>query len=303
MNNYVVNDVLFKVDFVIRRVYCEKYKNKNLQVHLLKNCYQSKNKYNQIIGINGGNSSGSNSGINCSGIDKINNDKKINCDGDDDDFLYRYPCVTCNVKLPKIRAGASVKFVEFDLNKKLKFKIVNLDTKLYFVHHRDGNQYVYGQVPAVSSSRSDKNRVCAFVGSPVFDSENKLISFVTDYYLEDKNLQIVPVASESYRLQGTFAVNGRVKIYNLSEKSNLPEKSTVFEKRGGGGGDRAGYDSGENSIMAKNQSSIDCCSASCHVNINVYYTNKLVEVFVLRDNETVSHIKMRCKFAGDMLIL
>ncbi|ABY65788.1 p26-b [Orgyia leucostigma nucleopolyhedrovirus] len=186
------------------------------------------------------------------------------------DALHQYPGLACSIKLPKINAKTEVCFVCFDSHKRLRLVKARLDTKLYFAHHHYGKYYVYGQVPAVVEF--DVARAAdLFVGAPVFDAvRRRLVSFVTNCHFSDNASErqkqlIVPVTGESYRLQGMFCINGGVRLY------------------------------GENEVVD--------AGVRSDININVKYTKKQVDVFVVYNGEIISRVTVKSKFTGNVLIV
>jgi Nucleopolyhedrovirus p26 protein len=177
--------------------------------------------------------------------------------------LFQYPSLATSMKLPKINSESVVQMIEFKKNKKIKFVKAKLDTKLYYVHHHYGKYYMYGQVPAIVTF--DAKLYNSFIGSPIFDEQYNLVSFVTDCYMNEMGQRIFPVTGESYRLHGMICLNGTVRIYN--------EKDFV-------------------------QNVLDA-----NININIIYKRKTVEVYVIYNGDTISYVKIRSKFAGNVLIV
>nr|WUR10777.1 p26 [Calliteara abietis nucleopolyhedrovirus] len=179
-----------------------------------------------------------------------------------------YPGLACNVKLPKLKSLTRIKFVGFDKDKKLHTIRARLDTKLYYAHHRYGKYYYFGQIPAVTHFKPG-DAANLYVGSPIFDETNTLVSFVSDYYisehLRNNNKLIVPVTGESYRTQGRFCLTGRVRLFN------------------------------ENEIIDT--------AVQPHIDINVKYTKSEVKIFVVYNGEIVSYLSLKCKFAANVLIV
>ncbi|QWO71605.1 p26 [Orgyia pseudotsugata single capsid nuclopolyhedrovirus] len=232
MERYTFRGLSFRVDFAAHRIYCDRYNDSDLVVHV---------------------------------FGQHDNDPKLQS-------CNQYPGLACSIKLPKINAKTKINFVCFDANKKLCLSEARVDTKLYFAHHHYGKYYVYGQVPAVIEFEP-RRASDLFVGAPIFDSRDRLVSFVTNCYFCDnggdgssqQKMLIVPVTGESYRMQGMFCLNGGVRLYG--------EKEIID----------AGVRSG--------------------ININVKHTKKRVDMFVVYNGEIISRLTLKCKFAGNLLIV
>ncbi|ADB84401.1 p26-b [Apocheima cinerarium nucleopolyhedrovirus] len=218
-----VKNVLIKVDFELKRVFCVEHNGRPLVAHV----YGSHDMQ-----------------------------PELQC-------LYQYPSLATSMKLPKTNAENVVQLIEFNKNKKFKLVKAKLDTKLYYVHHHYGKYYMYGQVPAVVTF--DSKLYNSFIGSPIFDEQDNVISFVTDCYMDDIGQRILPVTGESYRLHGMICLNGTIRIY------------------------------GEDDVV---QDVFDT-----NININIIYKKKTVEVYVMYNGETISYVKIKSKFAGNVLIV
>ncbi|AIU41295.1 p26-2 [Sucra jujuba nucleopolyhedrovirus] len=235
-----VNSVSMNVNFETKMVYCDMYEGDALTVHLM---------------------------------------AQPNISSTDVKLLHQYPGVACSTKLRRLNAGDKVKLLKFTANETFSLITTRLDRHLYFVHHRHGNLYMYGQVPAVVENQTKRKNVHAencttvqqhyYVGSPIFDQNNRLVSFVTDIYMDDRGISILPVTGKS-RLQGRFCVTGHIRIFN------------------------------------------DMCLTTClnpviqdqiYINIVVCYDNKQVKVMVIYNKTIVSEIHMCTKFAANVLIL
>ncbi|QHB21724.1 P26-2 [Artaxa digramma nucleopolyhedrovirus] len=244
MNIFMVNDMLMEVDFNFRRVRCVKYKNCPIfvQVH---NVQSSLNETDCLPPV-----------------------------------VHQYPNLSCSLKLPKTNANTLVKFVHFnEKNKTIRLESVKLDSSLYYTHHRKNNIYLFGLVPAAVYNYDKLNSLTksVFIGSPIFDSNNKLLSFVTDHYLDVNSeksdvvpKEILPVVGESYRLQSFFCLTGQVRIYNETDE------------------------------VARNVVGIN---ESSKIDINVVVCKNQVEVFIVYEGNTISYVKVKCKFAGSLLIV
>ncbi|AGR56812.1 p26-b [Hemileuca sp. nucleopolyhedrovirus] len=224
MESFIVNNVQFKVNFILQRVYCERYNGKKMFVHIFGD-------YNAHLKL---------------------------------ESLFQYPGLATNVKLPKLNSNETVKLVTFDpIERHIKFVECRLDTKLYFAHHRYGKYYVYGQVPVVVKDRCD--HIDIFTGAPIFDADDNLVSFMTDSFINNDNVQLIPVSGKSYRLQGMFCIDGVIRLYD------------------------------ENEIVRP--------IVSDHIDINVQYTKKYVEIQLIYKGNILSQLKIQCKFAGNVLIM
>ncbi|ABI35735.1 p26-b [Ectropis obliqua nucleopolyhedrovirus] len=177
--------------------------------------------------------------------------------------LHQYPGLASSMVLPKIAASSCVQIVKFDVGTTgFTTTIHALDVKLYYVHHRYGKHFVYGLVPAIVSLQNDLE---LYTGAPIFNNKNNLISFVTDSFLSDINELIVPVTSESHRMQGMFCVTGCVKVFSKDDD--------IVDLNNG------------------------------HINIFVKQWPKYVEIFVMYNGFTMSYVKLVCKFAANVLIV
>ncbi|QUJ09251.1 P26-2 protein [Gynaephora ruoergensis nucleopolyhedrovirus] len=262
MNVFIVNDTLMEVDFNFRRVRCLKYKNKPIFVKI----HSSSEAVNHA----------EDKKMVTANVPQEERSSEINVD--DDAAHHHYPGMTCSLKLPKVNAGTTVKVVRFnDKNKTVRVESVRLDSCLYYAHHRRGNVYVLGLVPAIVMTYDKTANSAAesiFLGSPVFNADNRLISFITDHYLDSKTKndetiikEILPVSGESYRLQSAFSLTGKVRIYYENDLANRK------------------------------------LSPSLSIDIDVIVRRNQVEVFVIYNKKTISYLKIKCKYAGNVLVV
>ncbi|AHH82641.1 P26 [Buzura suppressaria nucleopolyhedrovirus] len=231
MKTFNINNVMLKVDFNLKRAYCESYKNKHLAVHV----------YGQHDYLS------------------------------ETSTFYQYPGIACNIKLPKLNSTSIVKLIEFKSNDSYKIITKRLDKKLYYVHHHYAKYYVYGLVPGVVLKNDDLCKLNVFncyIGSPVFDKNDRLVSFVTDYYyMNENNIGIMPITGESYRMQGMFCLDGAVRVFD----------TLSFEPA--------------------------AIAAEPTINIIVGYNKKHVKIAVVYNGSVVSELLIACQYAGNILIL
>ncbi|AWW14419.1 p26 [Hyposidra talaca nucleopolyhedrovirus] len=232
MKTFTINNVVFKVNFDLKRVYCELYNNESLAVHVY-------GQHDYLF---------------------------------ESSALYQYPGIACNIKLPKLNSASTIQLIEFQGNDTYKMVTKRLDNKLYYVHHHYAKYYVYGQVPGVVLTDSDSPKLNAFncyIGSPIFDDRNRLVSFVTDYYFPNENgiTAVMPITGESYRMQGVFCLDGGVRVFDT---------------------------------LSLNTTTV---AAEPTINILVGHNGKHVKIAVVYNGSVVSELLITCKYAGNVLIV
>lgn len=187
--------------------------------------------------------------------------------------LYQYPGLACNIKLPKIAAGTKIQYIAFDNKKQLKIIKSKLDTKMYFSFHHYAKYFVFGQVPAFKRSidgscdGDDLQFNDIYAGGPIFDHKNRLISFVTNCFIDEPNICLFPVTSDSYRTQGMLCLDGDVYIFDSQDTLNC------------------------NLLFPRNK-----------VDIYLLYNNKNVFINVIYNGREITSIQIKTLFAGNVLI-
>ena len=182
---------------------------------------------------------------------------------------YHYPGVASDVKFAKLKKNSYVNIMLFDANKKAYLRRMRVLDRMYYTHHHYGKYYEYGLVPAVAQ----KNNLSEFlsqlyVSAPIFDDSGELVSVVSDYYVDDDNQCIVPISGDAGGTRGTVCLDGFV--YVTDPHDAFTSRSLQIVPR---------------------------------IDVYVTFDKKHVFVDVVYNGETVSKIRIKTQFAGNVLIL
>lgn len=179
---------------------------------------------------------------------------------------YHYPGVASDVKFAKLRRNTFVNVMLFDDNRRVYLRRMRLQDRLYYTHHHYGKYYVYGQVPAVlQKTNISQFMKQLYVSAPIFDDYGKLVSVVTDYYVNNSNYCILPISGEAGGTQGTLCIDGFVYIAD-------PEDTLSIQ------------------IVAR-------------IDVYVAFDKKNVFINLLYNGVTISKLRIRTQFAANVLIL
>ncbi|AXU41686.1 P26 [Spodoptera eridania nucleopolyhedrovirus] len=182
---------------------------------------------------------------------------------------YHYPGVASDVKFAKLKKNSYINIMLFDSNHKAYLRRMRVQDRMYYTHHHYAKYYVYGQVPAVVQ----KTNVAEFlsqlyVSAPIFDDNGTLISVISDYYVNDDNQCIVPVSGDAGGTQGTLCLDGFVYVTDPQDKLTYHTLQ----------------------ILPR-------------IDVYVTFDKKNVYVNVMYNGETISKIRIKTQFAGNVLIL
>lgn len=104
-----------------------------------------------------------------------------------------------------------------------------------------------------------------FVGAPVFDGNNRLVSFITDTFINETNKEVIlPITCETYRVQGMFSLDGSIKLYDYLTEIDMSHNENI--------------------------------------NIHVKYDKKHVSIYVVYKSKIISFVHLHSVFAGNLLI-
>ena len=126
-----------------------------------------------------------------------------------------------------------------------------------------------GQVPGVVQ----KNNISEFVKqlyvcAPIFDDCGKLVSVVSDYYVDKSNHCILVITGETNNTEGTLCLDGFVHVTD-------PEDALTYR-------------------MVQVVPRID---------VYVSFDKKFVRINLVYNGQTLTQFKIRTQFAGNVLIL
>ncbi|AKC91704.1 p26b [Lambdina fiscellaria nucleopolyhedrovirus] len=205
--------------------------------------------------------------------------------------VHVYPGVLSQFKLPELKAASCVQVVRFNANNEMYVSVERLDTKLYYVHHHRNNDYVYGLVPAIRCV-SFENARTAFLGAPIFDSRNNLVSFVTNHYMDvyHDGGCVLPVVGKSSRLFSSMRITGAVQVrYEDNNRLELPTSAL----------------SGAHTTATKNEIKIAQKQLQKQqqqlVDLNVSVRRKRINLFLIHNGRVLMHTNIKSLFAGSML--
>jgi Nucleopolyhedrovirus p26 protein len=188
---------------------------------------------------------------------------------DFENIEHHYPAVASDVKFDKLPRGSFVNVLLFDNNKRAYLRRMRLQDRLYYTHHHYAKYYVYGQVPAVLQKSNISNFMSQlYVSAPIFNDAGNLVSVVSDYYVNDRNQCVLPISGEAGGIQGTLCLDGFVYVTG-------PEDTL----------------------------SINTVQIVTRIDIYVAYDKKNVYINLLYNGQTISKIRIRTQFAGNVLIL
>jgi Nucleopolyhedrovirus p26 protein len=102
-----------------------------------------------------------------------------------------------------------------------------------------------------------------YINAPIFNDEGQLISVVFDYFINDDNQCILPIPGEADGTQGSFYIDGIVCVSD--------SLSTSYELRQ-------------------------------YMDVHVTYTKENVYLRVVLNGKDISRIRIKTKFAGNVLI-
>jgi hypothetical protein len=182
---------------------------------------------------------------------------------------YHYPGVASDVKFAKLKKNSYINIMLFDSNHKAYLRRMRVQDRMYYTHHHYAKYYVYGQVPAVVQ----KTNVAEFlsqlyVSAPIFDDNGALISVISDYYVNDDNHCIVPVSGDAGGTHGSLCLDGFVYVTDPQDKLTYHTIQIVPR-----------------------------------IDAYVTFDKKNVYVDVIYNGETISKIRIKTQFAGNVLIL
>ncbi|CDG72838.1 p26 (Ac136) [Spodoptera exigua multiple nucleopolyhedrovirus] len=182
---------------------------------------------------------------------------------------YQYPGVASDVKFAKLKKNSYVNIMLFDSNKKAYLRRMRVQDRMYYTHHHYGKYYVYGQVPAVvQKSNIAEFMAQLYVSAPIFDDNGALISVISDYYVNDDNHCIVPVSGDAGGTHGSLCLDGFVYVTDPQDKLTYHTIQIVPR-----------------------------------IDAYVTFDKKNVYVDVIYNGETISKIRIKTQFAGNVLIL
>jgi hypothetical protein len=181
------------------------------------------------------------------------------------DDKFQYPGLASSIQLPVLNRYKPLKMVMFDENDQLVVEEVNMEEKMYFAHHHYEQYYVYGQVPVVLKSNMRNKNLKVYIGSPIFNHKNALVSVVSDIYLDDRNDHILPVSGQAGGVQGTFCLDGSVWLTHSEDTiGSFPKFSTL--------------------------------------DLHVCHDDKNIYLYLVYEGRVLSWIKIKGRFAGNVLI-
>ncbi|ABM45796.1 p26 [Spodoptera frugiperda multiple nucleopolyhedrovirus] len=188
---------------------------------------------------------------------------------DFENIKYHYPGVASDVKFLKLKRNSYVNILLFNANNKPYLRRMRIQDRMYYTHHHYAKYYVYGQVPAIMQ----KNNLAEFmsqlyVSAPIFDDNGTLISVVTDYYVNDENHCIVPIAGDAGGAQGTVCLDGFVYVTDPNDHLTFH----TFQ------------------ILPR-------------IDVYVTFDKKNVYINVVYNGEPISKLRVKTQFAGNVLIL
>ncbi|AIZ48647.1 p26 [Agrotis segetum nucleopolyhedrovirus B] len=186
-----------------------------------------------------------------------------------EDIKYHYPGVASDVKFGKLHRHSFVNVLLFDGNRRPYLRRMRVQDRLYYTHHHYAKYYVYGQVPAVIQ-KTDISEFMQhlYVSAPIFDDSGKLVSVVTDYYVNDQNQCVLPISGEAGGTQGTLCIDGFV--YVTEPEDSLSYRTIQIVSR---------------------------------IDVYVAYDKKNVFINLLYNGVTISKLRIRTLFAANVLIL
>lgn len=178
---------------------------------------------------------------------------------------YHYPGLASSVALPKLTLRQKVKLLVFDKDKNLKLVSAELEEKLFFAHHHYAKYYNYGLVPVIIKNFEES----LYSGAPVFDRTGKaLLSVVCDCYYPNENYCVVPLCGETSGSRGVISLDGHVWLSETGDNFDF-----------------------SNSIKVKDR-----------IDLYVSYDDRFVYLNLFYNNHIVTYIRIRGKFAGNVLI-
>jgi hypothetical protein len=181
------------------------------------------------------------------------------------DDKFQYPGLASSIKLPVLNRYKPLKMVVFDENNQLRVEEVKMEEKMYFAHHHYEQYYVYGQVPVVLKNNMRNKDSKVYIGSPIFNHKNALVSVVSDIYLDNQNNVIFPVSGQAGGVQGTYCLDGSVWLTHSEDSlSSFPKCSTL--------------------------------------DLHVCYDDKNIYLYLVYEGRVLSWIKIKGRFAGNVLI-
>lgn len=182
---------------------------------------------------------------------------------------YHYPNVASDLKFPRLQRSTYVNILLFNSLQKAYLRRMRLQDKLYFIHHHYAKYYVYGQVPAVLQ-KTDISEFMSqlYVSAPIFDDAGRLVSVVSDYYVNTNNQCVLPITGEGNGVQGTLSLDGYV--YVTDPEDTLTIRTMQIVPR---------------------------------IDVYVVFDKKNVYVNLLYNGHTISKMQVRTQFAGNVLIL
>ncbi|AAZ38260.1 P26 [Agrotis segetum nucleopolyhedrovirus A] len=186
-----------------------------------------------------------------------------------ENIKYHYPGVASDIKFAKLRRNTFVNIMLFNSEKRPYLRRMRLQDQLYYSHHHYAKYYVYGQVPAVMQ-KTDVSKFMGqlYVSAPIFDDSGKLISVVTDYYINDKNECVVPVSGDAGGTQGMLCIDGFVYVTD-------PEDTISYHNI---------------QIVPR-------------IDVYVSFDKKNVYINLMYNGVTISKLRIRTQFAANVLIL
>ncbi|QNV47888.1 p26-a [Alphabaculovirus altersperidaniae] len=182
---------------------------------------------------------------------------------------YHYPGVASDVKFAKLKKNSHINIMLFDANKKAYLRRMRVQDRMYYTHHHYAKYYVYGQVPVVIQ----KNNLAEFmsqlyVSAPIFDDSGALISVISDYYVNDDNQCVVPVSGDAGGTHGTLCLDGFVYVTDSQDKLTYHTLQIVPR-----------------------------------IDVYISFDKKNVYINVMYNGESISKIRIKTQFAGNVLIL
>ncbi|QEI03606.1 P26B [Rachiplusia nu nucleopolyhedrovirus] len=178
---------------------------------------------------------------------------------------YHYPGLASSLRLPKLALRQTVSVLVFDKNNCLKLVKAELEEKLHFAHHHYAKYYTYGLVPVILKNFDE----ALYSGSPVFDETGtQLVSVICDWYFPKNDYCVIPLCGEMSGSRGVLCLDGYVWLNELGDNFDF-----------------------SNSINSKNR-----------IDLYVSYDKKFIYLNLYYNQCIITFIRIKAKFAGNVLI-
>ncbi len=178
---------------------------------------------------------------------------------------YHYPGLASSIPLPKLTFKQTVKILVFDKDKRLRLVKAELEEKLFFAHHHYSKYYTYGLVPVVMKNFDET----PYTGSPVFDDKEEiLVSIICDWYFPRNDYCVIPLCGELSGSRGVLCLDGHVWLSEAGDSFDF-----------------------SNSLNNKDR-----------IDLYVSYDTKYIYLNLIYNNCIITFIRVKAKFAGNVLI-